>query len=393
MKTLAIGLPHVNDFSGATVLSLFGALATWGQKFLPLEEEGALIDTARNRIFRKAQKENADYLLFVDSDMVFPADALQKLIALDKDVATGVYFSRKAPHRPIIYNWTGKETGVHRNYVDIPEEPFKVDSCGAGFMLISRRVLDEWTQERYKKYGRPFTRILADYGETGADHLGEDTSFCLRCKELGYEIWADPTIELGHRGMQTVGAAHWEQVKENIRKSDDVPGINGWTTPEELKFLSQIAEKASNIVEIGCWKGRSTKCLLEASQGVVHAIDHFKGTSAAEDPWSGFLAEEQDIYKEFMENVGNDPNVKVYKMGSAEAVEYFEDGSLDMVFIDGDHTYDAVKKDIELYMPKIKKGGILCGHDYKSFKGVTEAVNEKFDTINVVGTIWFKEVA
>jgi predicted O-methyltransferase YrrM len=394
MKTLAIGMPHVNDYSGATVLSMFGILATWGQRFLPLEEEGALIDTARNRIFRKAQKENADYLLFIDSDMVFPADALQKLIALDKDIATGVYFSRKSPHRPILYEWTGKDTGVHRNYVEIPEEPFRVDSCGGGFLLISKKVLDEWTTERYKKHGRPFTRILRDDGETGADHLGEDTSFCLRCKELGYEIWADPTIDLGHKGSITVGAGHWKQVLENIRKSDQLEGVNGWTSQRELNWLSETANKARSIVEIGCWKGRSTKALLEASEGFVYAIDHFKGTSKEGDAWSVFLADEQDIKKEFIENVGHYPNLRLHEMSSTDAVGFFEDESLDMVFIDGDHTYKGVMDDINNYLPKVKKGGIICGHDYvKGFPEVIQAVNEKFKKVEVVGTIWWKKVA
>jgi hypothetical protein len=394
MKTLAIGLPHVNDFSGKTLTSLFGVLANWGQRFLPLEEEGALIDTARNRIFRKAQKEGADYLLFVDSDMVFPPDSLQKLIDLNADVATGVYFKRQAPHRPNVYHWTGKTTGVHKNYVDIPKEPFKVDSTGGGFLLISKRVLDEWTKERYQKHGRPFTRILADDGETGADHYGEDTSFCLRCKELGYEIWADPTIKLGHKGSVTIGAGHWEQVKQNIRNSDQVDGVNGWTTEEELKFLAETARNTSNIVEIGSWKGRSTKVLLEASDGLVNSIDHFKGTSEKGDGWSGFLADEQDVYGEFMKNVGHYENLRVHKMGSEEAVSLFEDGSLDMVFIDGDHTRKGVTRDIENYLPKIKPGGVICGHDYSpGFPDVIKVVNEKFGQVGLAGTIWYKRVA
>jgi predicted O-methyltransferase YrrM len=394
MKTLAIGLPHVNDYSGATMLSMFGMLATWGQRFLPLEEEGALIDSARNRIFRKAQTENADYLLFVDSDMVFPADALQKLINLDKDIASGVYFSRKAPHRPIVYEWTGKKTGVHRNLVYIPEEPFKVDSVGAGFLLISRKVLDGWTPEVYQKHGRPFTRILSDDGKTGADHLGEDTSFCLRCKELGYEVWADPTFTLGHRGSATVTEKYWEQTLTNIRNSDKTDGVHGWTTEKELKFLAEKAENASNVVEIGSWKGRSTKVLLEASEGFVHAIDHFKGTSEVGDGWSGFLAEEQDIYEEFMKNVGDYANLRVHKMGSADAVELFSDNSLDLVFIDGDHTYDGIIADIDNYLPKVKSGGTICGHDYTTgFPDVIKAVHERFDNVKVVDTIWYAEVA
>jgi hypothetical protein len=66
------------------------------------------------------------------------------------------------------------------------------------------------------------------------------------------------------------------------------------------------------------------------------------------------------------------------------AVNKFEDNSLDFVYIDGCHLYDYVKKDIELYYPKVKIGGILSGHDYKSGEsGVIKAVNEFNDKNNL----------
>jgi hypothetical protein len=397
MKTLVLGLPNVDDYPQEFITSLLnicGSLASLGIQFLPVFENGVQIDTARNRIFKKAQELDADYLMFIDSDMVFPSESLHKLIGLDKDIATGVYFSKQAPHRPVVYNWTGRAVGVHKNYADIPKEVFKVDSCGAGFLLIGRRVLEEWDTERYRTIGRPFTRIPADYGDTGEDSLGEDTSFCLRCKDIGYEIWADPTFVLGHRGPITITSRYWEQALINIRNSEKQEGVDGWTTEEEHAFLAERAVNASEIVEIGCWKGRSTKVLLDASDGFVHAVDHFKGTSKEGDGWSGFLADEQDIYGEFMKNVGDYTNLRVHKMGSDDAAELFSDNSLDLVFIDGDHTYDQVISDIDNYLPKIKKGGTICGHDYNpGFPDVIRAVTERFGKVDVVGTIWYKEVA
>ena len=71
-------------------------------------------------------------------------------------------------------------------------------------------------------------------------------------------------------------------------------------------------------------------------------------------------------------------------MTSLEAVELFEDGELDLVFIDADHSYEGCIADIRAWMPKIKKGGYISGHDYENnegdFKfGVTRAVNEMFE--------------
>ncbi len=65
-----------------------------------------------------------------------------------------------------------------------------------------------------------------------------------------------------------------------------------------------------------------------------------------------------------------------FKITSHQAAELYKDGSLDFVFINGDHSYDIVKKDIELWVPKVKEGGTLAGHDYFNAPDVKKAVHE-----------------
>jgi predicted O-methyltransferase YrrM len=62
---------------------------------------------------------------------------------------------------------------------------------------------------------------------------------------------------------------------------------------------------------------------------------------------------------------------------SYNAYKEIPDGSLDFCYIDGDHSYNGVKKDIELYYSKVKKGGVLCGHDFNIY-GIAKAVCEYF---------------
>jgi predicted O-methyltransferase YrrM len=385
MKHIAIGIPHAgNTFSGEFLDSTIFMLSGWHGQFTFLRKKSALIFKARNQMFDHARNIEADYLLMIDSDIVFPSDAIKKLVAMDKDVCTGVYYQKSYPHRPCVYRWTGKDVDVHENYSTVPTEPFKVDSCGAGFLLISKKVLQEY------KGRNPFNHILH-----GDDLIGEDTSFCMRMRDAGYEIWCDPTIRLGHIGDMVIQSEHWEAARKRILDKDrQDDGIDGWTSPEELKFLAESARNKTSIVEIGVWKGRSTKVLLEASEGFVHAVDHFKGTDKDGDPWSGILAKEQDVKAKFMENVGHYPNLRLHEMPSKEASMFFEDGDVDMVFIDGDHTYRGVKGDIDTWLPKIKKGGLICGHDYGvEWPGVVQAVNEKFKDVEVIGSIWYKKVA
>lgn len=59
-----------------------------------------------------------------------------------------------------------------------------------------------------------------------------------------------------------------------------------------------------------------------------------------------------------------DGQIVIVRKRSLDAVDMFEDGSIDFVYIDGDHEYAAVKADIDAYLPKVKKGGLLIGDDY-----------------------------
>lgn len=71
------------------------------------------------------------------------------------------------------------------------------------------------------------------------------------------------------------------------------------------------------------------------------------------------------------------PRLAIFPMSSVEAADWVADASLDLVFIDADHTYKSVSADIRAWLPKVRPGGILAGHDYSSFfPGVVQAVRE-----------------
>jgi len=108
----------------------------------------------------------------------------------------------------------------------------------------------------------------------------------------------------------------------------------------------------------------------------------------------------EDAFKVFNKNISFfKSKVEVLKMDSFEASKHIEDCSLDFVFIDGNHDYEYVKRDILAYLPKVKIGGILSGHDYIQFKGepaqryeVKKVVDELFKNKSIVGSIWMVEV-
>jgi len=139
-----------------------------------------------------------------------------------------------------------------------------------------------------------------------------------------------------------------------------------------------------NGVEIGVNNGECSAALLRGltNLGRLTCVDPWQEYEG--DDW--FSAEKRDAERSFslfLRQVVNVYGVRVRYMKemSETAVSKFEDESLDFVFIDGNHQYEWVKKDIEMWVPKVKPGGLIAGHDYcqKPYGiGVHRAVNEYF---------------
>lgn len=168
--------------------------------------------------------------------------------------------------------------------------------------------------------------------------------------------------------------------------------INGWFDYEKTyDFLLSTMPEDGIFVECGAWLGKSSAYLCDKASlsKTIYIVDSWLG-SANEIQSTQKLATKTDIYNTFMNNMGNRNFIPV-KMQSDQAVLEFEDESCDVVFIDMEHTYEAVKNDIQMWLPKVKKGGYLAGHDYQSYwPGVIKAVNENFakDDIICMDTCW-----
>lgn len=165
--------------------------------------------------------------------------------------------------------------------------------------------------------------------------------------------------------------------------------IPGWMSKEELAWLHWQAILSESVVEIGSWMGRSTYAILTGCCGFVTAVDHFKG-SPDELETNHREAKTEDIKQVFMANVGTFPNLRVLPVDSITASESFEDLSIDMVFIDAQHTKEAVLADVRAWLPKAKR--ILVGHDI-DIDGVRDALNElNIQWKSGPGSIWYVEI-
>jgi hypothetical protein len=155
----------------------------------------------------------------------------------------------------------------------------------------------------------------------------------------------------------------------------------------ELAWLHETANGVNSIVELGCFRGRSTYVLLAGCPGKVYAVDcHWCGTMYP------FHDAAQHTYSEFMANVGHFPNLVALEMNFVDAaVSDLIPPEVDMVFIDGDHAYESVLLDLETWASRTLK--MLCGHDLSpATPGIEKALTEFCGMKGVVrgpGSLWY----
>lgn len=139
-------------------------------------------DIVSNRTFlvNAAIKAGATHLLFVDADMIFPYDIIPRLLAHHKEIVGVKYKKREFPVKWLYEPLDGESE----------TEIFKVKHTGTGVMLIELEVFKH-LDGAWFNFGRDSQGALA---------LGEDVWFCNTARDAGYDVWVDPTLQIGHIG-------------------------------------------------------------------------------------------------------------------------------------------------------------------------------------------------
>ena len=172
-----------------------------GVSYLP----GSLVYAAREDLAREAVARKFDYTLWIDSDMVFQPDFMLKMLENDKDILCSLFFRRKPPYTPALYKklraGLKPEENEIEGYEDYPRDSvFEVDACGFAGVLVKTKVFEDVLN----KYGSVFIPIPG---------FGEDISFCLRARNLGYKIYCDSRIKMGHISMSVVDENTYQALK------------------------------------------------------------------------------------------------------------------------------------------------------------------------------------
>jgi hypothetical protein len=181
---------------------------------------------------------------------------------------------------------------------------------------------------------------------------------------------------------------------------DNALKIEGWVEPDELQRIAEWSSNRHKIIEIGSWKGRTTRAICDNTDDLVVTIDHWEGALEPVDDgfWEVDKFGPDYVYNMFQKNLADhikSSKLSVYKMSSEEAaqllIEEYGFGYFDMIWIDGGHEYEVVRKDMVYFRPLLRRYGQMCGHDYY-YPGVKKALDEVFVNYWQEGNLWSKEV-
>lgn len=164
--------------------------------------------------------------------------------------------------------------------------------------------------------------------------------------------------------------------------------IAGWMSPGELLWLAERARECKTIVEFGSFYGRSARAFGDnCHSGRVWCVD----------PWNGEYPTVRGdvaatvntfVYPQFCRNLQDLISIGRVVPHRGFSWSFRLPYQVDMVFIDGDHRYETVIKDIDKANELVVPGGIISGHDY-TWPTVRQAVDEKLNNVEVFETIWW----
>ena len=198
-------------------------------------------------------------------------------------------------------------------------------------------------------------------------------------------------IYLRNNKIRRLKFQHYSEYKQYFASEDRK---SNWDATTFSKIIENNLKGKTNLVlvEVGVARGGTSDFTIKKlSKNIAKytGVDPYKSNYDKTDIFSYYNQEFMDnCYLYVIEKV-NDSRFDLIRTTSKKASSEFQDNSIDAIFIDGDHTYSAVLEDIKCWKNKVKKGGLMIGDDYQSFKGVKKAVHESFSEFHQEGNSWF----
>lgn len=371
-----------------------------------------------NKMASEFLKTDCDAMLIVDADITFTRKDIARLIAhFERGVKLvyGLYPKKHDQTEPCVCTF---------GEIPVPDDNdlAVVRRAGRGFMLVAREVFERMKEDnggpalRYHNHDEiqwdffPSGPVTGEHsafadakdkdGYAMREWISEDWYFCERARIwLGVPTLVDTGIALGHIGPKEYRfqGAQLCRMDANINSWKDV---QGWFDYEDVyrKIVAAIPDGGS-FVEVGCWLGKSIGAFhafaKEAGKTIsIQVVDTFKGEAANATHKAIMDAHGGSVEAHFRANMnalGISSDIGVTVGDSAKSARLFFDGLYDAVFIDASHIEEDVVNDIRAWLPKVKPGGILAGHDIDE-AGVFSAVSVTLGEVETIGRCWLVKV-
>ncbi len=347
-------------------------------------------------------KTDCDVMLIIDCDTVFSERDVQRAlghIERGHKAVWGLYPKKQDECIPCLNTWPTIAPPDEHGLVNVRR-------AGRGFLMVAREVFEllkeenggpakrfhnheqtEWAFFRSGVVDGDYSAMIPGFDDMGYPHrewITEDWHFCEDIRiHLGIPTLVDTGIILAHVGSKT----YRFPVERLIRTDSNISSwreIHGWFDYEEFyRFLVNEIPDGGNFVEVGCWLGRSLGAFAEFSREAkkaiwIGAVDTFNGKPANDEHAAILETHGGNVEMAFRANIhALGVDARVWATDSVRGADFYEDGTLDAVFIDADHSEEAVSLDISAWWPKVKPGGILAGHDF-DWPGVRAGVADRF---------------
>lgn len=392
--------------------------------------EGLPAHVARNALVQEAREKNCTILGMVDSDM-WPADnffpvAFDFLLSHAGPAAiSSPYVTGPPEERVVVSEYTCARTqdgpqsippnssplieSIPRNDAARRKGIERVGNMGTGYVFYKMSCFDCVKPPYF------------DYDYTDAEHTNiresEDCWLHRRLWEVGVPLyvswdhwskhrkwyWADKPKLLG---LDEPGRYWMELAKQQVESEhrygsktlaalvpQDVPG---WCDYADLyKQIVDGVQDGAHLVEVGSFMGQSAitmaRLLKRSGKRIKFTcVDHFQGDPSILSAIGTMPANTRELFESNLRKYQVEDRVELLPMPSVDAAKLFPDEALDFVFIDGSHEEEDVTNDIRDWLPKVRPGGILAGHDF-DWMGVVKAVANCFpkdDRLAVMGRCW-----
>ena len=339
---------------------------------------------------RGIEASTGEYVILLNNDC--------QLLAQDKDTWI------KMLVEPFLRNDKAGISGPFPNFCQYAQSEFLIFFC----VMIKREV--------FNKIG-----LLDEVFNPG---YGEDTDFAQRLIDAGYYMeqagksisFYGPTqlhgtLPLYHAGGRTFGNLPNNNelfAKNNLLLKDkyshgidiaEAVKLDGFVTIQDLRWLALRAKEHKVAIEIGSWFGKSSRAIAKnlPKDGILYCVDTWNG-SANEGDFHAEAKFEGGDYA-FIKFVNNNLDliqsgkIVPLRMSSENAAKIFIERNIkaDFIFIDADHSYEGCKNDIMIWKDILSDNGLFSGHDYNSWVGVVQAVNENIINAKFVhhSSIWY----